>query len=154
MDADLPARDTIPTSADVEATVTLANGSRVTIRELHERCVILDAGVILMRELPFSTVETFDIMLDRCYELGASFDRFTMVVDLSENTVRPKGRHLEHIWRAFGRGAVHHAFVPPGTAFLKIVLQFVLNRIQRNVSVHPSRAEALAHCRRALQPGP
>lgn len=123
----------------------------LTVSELEARCEVLEPGIVLMREVPHGTAETYDVLIRRCNGLGAQFERFVIVVDLSEITERPKGRYLSAIREALAGPAVHYAVTQPGSAFLRTVLRFVLGRISDRTSVHPDREAALAVVRKLVR---
>jgi hypothetical protein len=91
-----------------------------------------------MREPPHATVETYTIMLEHCHRLGARFERFGLVADLSDVTERPKGSYLAAIRRSFDSACVHTAVTQPGRPFLRTVLRFVMGRMSAKTSVHAS----------------
>jgi len=131
----------------------------MTVAELEARISLIEPSLVLMREVPNGTAETFEVLLARAAELGADFDRWTMVVDLSEVTERPRGRYLEMIRREsigkIGKDGepIYMAAVQPGSAFMRTVLSFVLGRMSTLVSVHATREGAIAACRDALVSG-
>ena len=128
----------------------------VTVAELEERCTVVEPGIVLLREPPNNTLETYEVLLERAFVLGKQFDRWAMVVDLTEVTERPKGRYLEFIRESsinhLGNPGhpLHLATTQPGSAFLRSVLGFVLGRMSRRTSVHPTREAAIGACRSAL----
>lgn len=128
----------------------------VSVAELLPRCAILEPGIVLQREPPHNTLDTYDVLVERVFELAKDFDRWALVVDLSEVTERPKGRYLERIReRALSDldtpgHPIHLAITQPGSIFLRTVLGFVLGRMSRHTSVHPTREAAISACRNAL----
>jgi hypothetical protein len=136
-------------TSDAEQRVPI-HGGTITLADLRARCSVLEPGIVQMREIPNGSVDAFIFMVDHCYTLGAAFDRFAFVIDLAEATVRPSGKYLEEIWRGFRRGAIHHAYIQPGSGFMRAVLRFVLGRAKANTSVHGTQAEAIAAARRAI----
>src|SRR5687768_12806639 len=73
-----PAEAEVPTKADLSASVPTRGGA-ITVAELHRRCAILERGIVLYHEIPDGTPETFEVMLERVYELGAQFECFAIV---------------------------------------------------------------------------
>jgi hypothetical protein len=144
-----PTEAEVPTKADLGASIATRVGT-ITVAELHRRCAVLEPGIVLYHEIPDGTAETFEVMLERVYELGAQFERFAIVIDMTESTTRPRGRHFELILRALKRGAIHHAGVQPGRELLRQVNNFIMKRINRDISLHGSRAEALQAAQTAL----
>src|SRR5262245_7282529 len=151
------AESSVPTMKKREPSETVRNAvGTVTVAELHARCSVVEPGVVLLREVPNNTVDTYEVLIDRAFEIGVEFDRWTMVVDLSEVTERPKGKYLalirERSINPLGSpGApVHLATTQPGSIFLRAVLAYVLGRMSPRTSVHPTRDAALAACRTAL----
>ena len=143
---------------DPSQRVRTASGT-MTVAEVAGRVSVLESGLLLMREVPNGTEETFEILLESANLLAADFDRWAMVVDLSEVTERPRGRYLEMIRREsigkIGKDGqpIYMAAVQPGNAFMRTVLSFVLGRMSQLVSVHSTRDAAVAACRDALASG-
>src|SRR5262245_15776092 len=98
----------------------------VTVTEIEARCVVLEPGIVLMREVPNGTAETYDVLIRRCNQLGAEFERFVILVVLTDVTERPKGRYLASIRQSLRGPAAHFAVTQPGSSFLRTVLRFVL----------------------------
>lgn len=118
--------------------------------ELQSRCSVLEPGIVLMREIPDANAEAFDVLFERSCELGAAFERFVIIVDLSEAAERPKGAYLEAIRRSFDGPALHHAVTQPGRAIMRIVVGFVLGRMTEKSSVHASVEDATEAMRKIL----
>ncbi len=121
----------------------------MTVRELYDRVEVLEPGIIMIREVQNGTGGTFGTMLERCLELAKPFERFAIVVDLTEVSVRPKALYLDEIRRAMEAG-VHLAVTRPDNAFLRVVAGFVLARFSAKTSSHDTREQAVAACREAL----
>lgn len=134
---------------DPDERVRTATG-HTTVGALHARCSVIEPGIVLMREIPDATAEAFDVLFARSCELGSAFERFVIVVDLSEALERPKGAYLEAIRRSFDGPAMHHAVTQPGRALMRIVVGFVLSRMTDKSSVHASVAAATDAMRRIL----
>jgi len=132
----------------------------MTVAELEARVALLEPRVVLMREVPHATAETFAVLIDRARELGSQFDRWVMIVDLSEVTERPRGHYLQMIRRDVlskvgpAGPIIYLSVVQPGNAFMRTILGFVLGRVSRHITVHGNREAALAACREALADSP
>ena len=128
----------------------------MTVAEVAERVTLLEPRIVLMLEVPNGTEETFAILLERARELGADFDRWAMVVDLTQVIERPRGRYLEMIRResivkvGLPGQPIVMTLIQPGSAFMRTVLGFVLGRMSSLVSVYPTREAAIAASRDAL----
>jgi hypothetical protein len=146
-----PHPSTVPISErDPDERVPTTVGT-TSVSELRARCSMLEPGIVLMREAPNGTAETYEVLIARCNELGAQFEQFAIVVDLSDMNVRPRGRYLERIRQALHGPAVHYAVTQPGNAFMRTVLGFVLGRFSSRTSVHPDREAALAAARKLVR---
>jgi hypothetical protein len=137
-------------SADAERVPTKIG--TISVEDLEARCAVIEPGIVLLREVPGNTSETYEVMIRRARVLGASFDQYALVVDLAEATERPKGRYMDLIREGFSRpdAPVHLATNQPGSAFLRTVAAFVLARTSRNTSTHPNLDEAIATARERL----
>ena len=69
----------------------------MTVGSLRERCSVLEPGVILVREAPRSNADVFLTFMAAARDLGAPFDQFVIVNDLTDAKTRPKGEHLAAI---------------------------------------------------------
>ena len=145
MQTDLPV-----VARDPEERVPTTVGT-TTVSELRARCSVLEPGIVLMRETPNGTADTYEVLIARCNELGARFERFAVVVDLTDLNVRPRGRYLERIRESLRGPAVHFAVTQPGSPFLRTVLGFVLGRVSPLTSVHPNLEAALAAARTLMR---
>lgn len=134
------------------ARVPTAKGT-VTVEELEARCSIVEPGIVLLREMPHNTAETYETMSRRARALGAEFDRYALVIDLSEATERPKGRYMDIIRAQFAAAdaPVHLATTLPGSGFMRTVAAFVLARASKNTSTHGTLDEAIATARAKLR---
>lgn len=143
-------------SPDDDATpngrVRTANGT-ISIEELEARCSVIEPGIVLLREVPYNTADTYEALSRRARALGASFERYALVIDLSEATERPKGRYMDLIRAQFAAAdaPVHLATNQPGSAFLRTVAAFVLARASKNTSTHATLEEATAAARARLR---
>lgn len=136
---------------DSNERVPTSNGS-MSVGELEARCSVVEPGIVVLREVPNNTGETYEVMLRRSLELGADFEKFVLVVDLTEATERPKGRYLELIRSCFDgpKPPLHLATSQPGKPFLRAVVAFVLARISKYTSAHQSYDSAVAAARQVL----
>lgn len=131
-------------------------GGTTTVGELWDRCFVNEPGIVVLREPPHNCAETYEVQLTRAIELGAKFPLFTLVNDLTDVTERPRGRYLELIrFESIGRlgqpgRPIHLATTQPGSALLRRVLAFILGRMSARTSVHATREEALARCRKEM----
>jgi hypothetical protein len=121
----------------------------MTVAELQARCEVLEPGIILLREVANGTGDTYRVMVDRVLELGAAFDEFAIVADLTDVSVRPSGRYLEQIRRSM-KASTHLAVTRPRSAFLRVVADFVIARFSNKTSSHDSIESAVATCRSRL----
>lgn len=140
---------------DPNQRIRTAKGT-ATVAELEARCSIIEPGIVLLREPPHNNADTFEVVLDRTWQLGTQFDRWACLTDLSETTERPTGRYLQTIRRRciakLGQPGepLHIAIVQPSSTFLRSVLGFVLGRMSEHATVHATRDAALKACRDAL----
>lgn len=141
--AHMTANDNAP-QARVATTV-----GTISVAELQARVEVLEPGIILLREVANGTGDTYRVMVDRVIELGAAFDEFAIVVDLTDVSVRPSGRYLEQIRRSM-KASVHLAVTRPRSAFLRVVADFVIARFSNKTSSHDSIESAVATCRARL----
>jgi hypothetical protein len=128
----------------------------ISVADLEARCSVVEPGVVLVREIPNNTAEAFEVLMECARELARPFERWAMIVDLTETTERPKGRYLEIIRSEIRRtGSVgtpfHTGAIRPSGAFLRTVTRFVIERMSPHVTIHGSRPSALAACRDALR---
>lgn len=137
-----------PKESDPNAPVPTTVGN-TTVGELQARVEVLEPGIILLREVANGTGDTYRVMVDRALELGATFDEFALVVDLTHVSVRPSGRYLEQIRRSM-KASVHLAVTRPRSAFLRVVADFVIARFSNKTSSHDSIESAAATCRARL----
>jgi hypothetical protein len=131
--------------------VSTATGT-ISVGELEARCSVIEPGIVLLREVPQNTSDTYAVMIRRCRELGEAFERWVLVVDLTDATERPKGRYLEAIKECFSgpKPILHLATTQPGSAFLRAVAGFVLARASKNTSAHPTLDAAVTAARKVL----
>ena len=113
----------------------------VPVGALRKRVSILEPGIVLLREAPNGTYETYSVLLERAKELGRGFDDYALVVDLSEATERPRGRYLELIRRSSDE-PVHVALTQPGGGLLRAALRFVIGGFSRRGSTHAADSTA------------
>jgi hypothetical protein len=121
--------------------------------ELDQRVSVLSPGIVLIRDYPTATAETWEHQARRGQALGSEFGRFVMVLDLSEAAGRPKGAHKEMIQRSYAEFLLpeHVAVVQPGSAIMRSVLRFIVSPIMKKVTVHPTLEEAVAAARKARE---
>ncbi len=113
---------------------------------------MLAPGIVLIRDYPHASAETWAFQAEVAAELGALYEPYVVVLDVSEAKGRPKGRHLETIrstWRDVLKPA-YVAAVQPGSVLMRSVLRFILATLTRKCSVHATLEEALVVAKSAL----
>ena len=131
--------------------VTLANGATTTREALRERVAVVEPGIVKFDEHPFGTVETLEVLGKVADELGADFDAYVLVLDLTNVRQDPSAEYRAGIvqWmRALE--CVHAAYVAPDSIIARVALRFMMGRSGSSVSVHKTVHEALKKARTML----
>jgi hypothetical protein len=140
-------------SEEREEGMVAGDGAVVTRAELRSRISVVAPGIVLTRDLPKHSPETWLFMAEHCQEVGEQFDAYVMILDLSEAGQRPKGAYKEAIKHSLDNilEPVHMAFVQPSSALLRSVLRFITSAwLAGSSSVHPTLEEALTESRKQL----
>lgn len=138
-------------AADDQGTIETGDGPW-TREALRLRISTIAPGIVLVRDVPRGSAESWDFMSRIVRDLGSEFDHYVILVDLTDAVGRPKGAHWEKLKTTFGTllTPVHVAVIQPGSAVLRQVLRFILNSLDVETSVHGSLEEALSAARSKL----
>jgi hypothetical protein len=131
---------------------------RVTVGYVQSRCRVVEPGVVLMREMPHSTLESFRVAMDTVVGLGKPFKRFAIVNDLTEANNRPTGEYHAEIVKAATTLGVHWAIVIRGNIVVRTISRFIMGRVMREGakagitwSLHEGVDAAITAARAAVQ---
>ena len=122
---------------------------------IEDRVSVVDARVLLLREIPVQSPFSVHLMYDRMETLSKDWDRFAYVVDLTE-AKRPdaetraalKDRSLRVSHRIS-----HVAIVVGKNELMRIMARlFAYGMGLASVSIHATCAEAVERARRAMEP--
>jgi hypothetical protein len=112
---------------------------------LRQRVVVLEPGVILVREVPVMTKFSVDVLFERERELAEGFDDLHMIIDLRK-TAEPDAEIRAHLKKAiaslFG-GNFHMALVTGKDHLMNTSVKFVIGKFGRPVTLHDTIEEAL-----------
>jgi hypothetical protein len=138
--------------SDDEQAIVTGDGTW-THQALRHRVSILAPGIVMIRDVPKATAESWLFQAKAAQELGDQFDAYVLVLDLAEAAGRPRGEHKEMITYTYNEilQPIHIAVVQPGSAILRTVLRFVLAPIPHDASVYATLEEALAAARDILK---
>jgi hypothetical protein len=132
--------------------------SEPDLHTVRKRCTLVEPGIVMMRELPRSNLETFHVFMETVQEHARPFKRFAIVNDLTEATNRPQGEYSQAIIKAATTIGVHWAIVLSGNFILMTISRFIMGRLLRDGvkagvtwSVHDNVPAAIAAARAALQ---
>ena len=130
-----------------------ADASDEERRAIAERVSMICDGIVLWKEIPVQSVFSIDTMERHAQELTDGLQAYSRVVDLSE-AARPNAhvrRRLRDMVAAEGR-LQHLALFTQKNVLINVAIQFVFNRMIKNVSlsVHETYEEALQACREAM----
>jgi hypothetical protein len=147
-------------ATDPDRVLTTANGGRVTVAELRARARVLEPRVVIWQDLPRATPQTLAVIGGRVEELCSEFDRFGILVDLSD--VRDGATTTEYrkaipaffngLGARSGNRLRHVAVAFEGNLVARAVANFVVTRmVQVPISVHKNVELALAALHQALR---
>jgi hypothetical protein len=131
---------------------------RVTVGYVQSRCRIVEPGVVLLREMPRSTLGSFAVAMDALVDLARPFRCFAIVNDVTEATHRPKGAYHDAIVKAATTVGVHWSIVISGNLLVRTISRFIMGRVMRDGakagitwSVHDSVDGAIVAARAAVR---
>jgi hypothetical protein len=119
-----------------------------------DRVSVVDAGILLIREMPVQSPFSVHLMYDRIETLSQDWDSFAYVVDLTE-AKRPNAQTRaalkERSLRVKHR--ISHVSVVVGTNELMRIMArlFAYGMGLASVSIHATCAEAIERARRAME---
>ena len=139
-----------------DAEVSLSEGRTTTVGELRKRCYVASPGIIVLGEPPYNTGDSYRVLVEAAKELGRQFGRYTIIVDCTDVTERPKGEYMDcindQIRASDGGAVVHWCLVNPSNPFLRAVMRFLLGRLHGSrVSVHEAVPRAIDRAREELE---
>lgn len=140
------------TTRDPDQRIPTQRGT-VSVGELQARCRVVEPGVVYFLEIPNGTVEAFEVSMETLRDLAKDFERFVVLVDLTEAS-RPRPDLIEYIIRCIQTVGIHWCAIKPGNRFMRSVIQFVVARmagVRSRVTLHESMDDALAAARTALK---
>ena len=121
---------------------------------IADRVSVVDAGVLLMREIPVQSPFSVQLMYDRLETLSQDWDRFAYVVDLTEaRRPNPETRAaLKERSMRINRRISHVAIVVGNNELMRIMARlFAYGMGLASVSIHATSAEAIDRARRAME---
>lgn len=131
--------------------LTFADGTITTRGALHEQVQLLEPGVVRIIEPVLGTVETLEVLGERADALGADFDTYVLVMDLTHVGKDPSADYRVGIVRWMrSLGCIHTCYVQPGNIIARVALRFMMSRARTSVSVHKTLSEALDRARSKL----
>ncbi len=140
--------DRLVSEAVTEERLTTSDGTSYSKADLHERVSVIEDGIILIREVPFGTAETWLTMADRGGEIGRRFGKFCWVVDVTYVNERPKGNYLETIKNSLlDPDLVWLFLVIPVGAITRTVARFVVGMMWKRLTIVESVEEGIAQAR-------
>jgi hypothetical protein len=119
--------------------------------ESSSRCWAQERGIVVLREVARGSAEQYTKLCERAFELGGEWERFALVLDLSDMASRPRGAYLQALRDSLLK-PIHLAVVQPRSVMLRIVAGFLFGRMPR-VSIHSSFEAALVSARAAVKEG-
>ncbi|MCA9625778.1 MAG: hypothetical protein KC731_42440 [Myxococcales bacterium] len=134
---------------------TLSSRNRsYTEDELRARVSVLEPGVVMVREIPEATADTFRFEMEVARELGRAFSEYVLIIDLAEAT-RPRPDVIEEIIEGNRDVGVQWCVVQNTSRIMAAVTRFVLSklagsRIKTKTTVHTSLDDALNEARGVL----
>ena len=128
-------------------------GHPVTVEELRARVIMVEPGIILLREWPHSNAQIYQTMTRVAEELASQEPHVVMILDLTEAKARPDPAMMKAIVESSRRLGLYTAAVRPSSRAIKAVLKFVTGRASgiEGYSLHDDVNEALDACRAKLQ---
>jgi hypothetical protein len=123
------------------------------IAALRGRVALTPAGVLVLTELPVSTVFSVGVLWDRFEELSAGWQRVSYVADLTEAqrpTAEVRAALKTRAARLKNRYG-HVAIVVGDNIVIRAMARlFAYSMGLRSVTLHPSRDQAIEEVRRAI----
>ena len=122
---------------------------------IADRVSVVDAGILVIREMPVQSPFSVHLMYDRIEALSQDWDRFAYVVDLTEaKRPNPETRAaLKERSQRISRRISHVAIVVGTNELMRIMARlFAYGMGLASVSIHATNAEAIERARRALEP--
>lgn len=149
--------DTMTGTKEEEAVTSEATGSVAPTsgepvsdeRISEERCHVVEPGIVLIRESPRPTADGYAALLARARELGAEFEQFVLVLDLSDLAIAPKGAYVQAVRHSL-EGAFYLAVTRPQNRLIRLAAGFMISRMMPHASMHATLAEALEVARNYL----
>jgi hypothetical protein len=123
---------------------------------IRARVQLVEDGIVLAREMPVASTYSLELMFERECELAARFERFALVVDVSD-TAAPGAEERAKIKQLAlaipGLVGIH--VVTGKNVAVNVVAKMLMGLLFRNVkpNVYGSVEQALAAARRNLAPG-
>jgi hypothetical protein len=121
---------------------------------MADRVSVVDARILLIREIPVQSPFSVHLMYDRIETLCQGWDRFAYVVDLTE-AKRPNAETraaLKQRSRRLNRRISHVAIVVGTNELMRIMARlFAYGMGLASVSIHATSAEAIERARRAME---
>ena len=121
---------------------------------ITDRVSVVDAGVLLLREIAVQSPFSVQLMYDRLETLSQDWDRFAYVVDLTE-AKRPNAETRAALKERSVRinQRIRHVAIVVGTNELMRVMArlFAYGMGLASVSIHATNAEAIERARRAME---
>jgi len=121
---------------------------------IADRVSVVDAGIILMREIPIQSPFSVQLMYDRLETLSQDWDRFAYVVDLTE-AKRPNAETraaLKERSLRINPRISHVAIVVGNNELMRVMARlFAYGMGLASVSIHATCAEAIDRARRAME---
>jgi hypothetical protein len=119
-----------------------------------DRVSVVEAGILLIRELPIQSPFSVQLMYDRIESLSQDWDRFAYVVDLTE-AKRPNAQTraaLKDRSLRLKHRISHVSIVVGGNELMRIMARlFAYGMGLASVSIHATSAEAFERARRAME---
>lgn len=147
------------TGVDLDREVPLADGSRTTVRSLHDRVAMLEPGIFRFYEVKKPTPETLQTMTAKIEELASDLDAYGVIIDLSDSEGSTSSDYRRYIPRHFEEmasrsgGALRQIAVALDTnPVVRVAAKFIIGRVaSAPFEVYRTPDEAIAGVRRALQ---
>jgi hypothetical protein len=121
---------------------------------MADRVSVIDARILLIRELPIQSPFSVHLMYDRIETLSRDWDSFAYVVDLTE-AKRPNAQTraaLKERSLRLKHRISHVSVVVGGNELMRIMARlFAYGMGLASVSIHGTSAEALERARRAVE---
>ncbi len=151
------AQELVPPDDDMDRVVTFRDGSEFTVAQLYARVVLLDPGIIHVREAPLGFEESLPFLTNAAVRLsnGKPFGIVLDLVDAKGETTAGYRKFIpKHFTELFehqqGR-LVHLAVAFGGSPVARIASKFLIGRMMKiPISIDKDRDSAADAVRKAL----